>query len=373
MRQFMKLTTVRYLFGLLVIFVCTACIAAAQAKESTSYFEPVPDYLYEDLAFDMDKVEVPHFPDYSVNVLDFGAVGDGETLNSEAINEAIAHVSEHGGGKVIIPAGIWLTGPIMLKSNVNLHVERGALVLFSENKDLYPLIKTSFEGLDTWRCLSPISGEDLENIAITGQGVFDGSGGAWRPVDKSQLTKDQWEEKVASGGVVTDDGKTWYPSKESMRGDTETFNVPLNRTTKEEFLEVKDFLRPVMVSIRNSKNILIDGLTFQNSPALNLHPLLSQNIIIRNLTIRNPVYAWNGVGLDLESSKNVVIYNNSFDVGVDAICIKSGKNEDGRRRGMPTENVIIRDNVVFRAHGGFVVGSEMSGGVRNIDVSNMTF
>jgi len=136
---------------------------------------------------------------------------------------------------------------------------------------------------------------------------------------------------------------------------------------------MKDFLRPVMVSIVKSKRILLDGPTFQNSPAWNIHPLMSEDIIIRNLNVRNPWYSQNGDGLDLESCKNVLIYNNTFDVGDDAICFKSGKNKDGRDRGMPTENVIVRNNIVYHGHGGFVVGSEMSGGVRNVHVSNCTF
>ena len=137
--------------------------------------------------------------------------------------------------------------------------------------------------------------------------------------------------------------------------------------------EVKDFLRPVMVSIVSSKKILLDGPTFQNSPAWNIHPLMSEDITIRNINVRNPWYSQNGDGLDLESCKNAVIYNNTFDVGDDAICFKSGKDQDGRDRGMPTENVIVKNNIVYHGHGGFVVGSEMSGGIRNIHISNCTF
>src|SRR5690606_35184650 len=136
---------------------------------------------------------------------------------------------------------------------------------------------------------------------------------------------------------------------------------------------VKDFLRPVMVSLVGCNKVLLDGPTFQNSPAWNLHPLMCSNVILRNLTVRNPWYSQNGDGVDLESCKNVLIYNNTFDVGDDAICFKSGKNEDGRKRGMATENVIVKNNVVYHGHGGFVIGSEMSGGVKNVHVSNCTF
>lgn len=336
-------------------------------------FDPVPASFYEGLQFDMREVPLPSIPDYEVSITEFGALGDGETLNTQAFERAIDHVTERGGGRVVVPKGIWLTGPLILQSNLNLHLERGAIVLFSDDFDHYPLIETSFEGLETYRALSPIYGRGLENVAITGEGVFDGSGEAWRPLDRAEVTERMWQERIASGGILSEDGETWYPSESSMRGDPGNFNVPLDRTTRKEFEEVKDFLRPVMVSIRESRNVLLDGPTFQNSPAWMLHPLMSENVILRNLTILNPTWARNGDGLDLESTRNAVIYDNRFDVGDDAICIKSGKNEDGRRRGMPTENVIIRQNTVYQAHGGFVIGSEMSGGVRNVQVTDNLF
>ena len=183
-----------------------------------------------------------------------------------------------------------------------------------------------------------------------------------------------WEKLVKSGGVLSEDKEMWFPSESSKKGfnSSTNFNVP-DLIDENELKSVKDFLRPVMVSIRNCNKVLLEGVTFQNSPAWNLHPLMSDNIIIRNLNIRNPWYAQNGDGLDLESCKNVLIYNNSFDVGDDAICLKSGKDEAGRKRGMPTENVVIKNNTVYHAHGGFVIGSEMSGGVNNIHVSHCTF
>jgi len=330
--------------------------------------------LYDGVEFKMDIIKPPIFPNYKVKITDFGAKGDSLTLNTEAINKAIENVSNKGGGKVIIPAGIWLTGPIKLKSNVNLHLEKGALLIFSGNFDDYPIIQTSFEGLNTYRCTSPISAFNETNIAITGEGIIDGSGDAWRPVKKSKLTESQWKKLINSGGFVDEKNGIWYPSEKSYKGSRiSNMNVPVNLKTKEEHEEIKDFLRPVMVSLVQCKNILLEGVTFQNSPAWNLHPLMCENIILRNLTIRNPWYSQNGDGLDLESCKNALIYDCNFDVGDDAICIKSGKDADGRKRNIPTENVIIKNCVVYHGHGGFVVGSEMSGGVRNIHVSNCTF
>ncbi|WP_241265285.1 glycoside hydrolase family 28 protein [Algoriphagus aestuariicola] len=328
--------------------------------------------VYEGIEFDMPKVKETSFPNFSKSIADYGAVGNGLIKNSEAFKSAIEEVNQKGGGKVIVPRGIWLTGPITLLSNVNLHLDDGALIIFSRDKDDYPLVETSFEGLNTVRCLSPINAYQVENIAITGKGTIDGSGDAWRSVKKGKMTEDQWKKLVKSGGIV--EGSNWYPSQSFLDGykASSSFNVP-DTKDRAQLEKMKDFLRPVMVSIRESKRVLLDGPTFQNSPAWNIHPLMSEDVIIRNLNVRNPWYSQNGDGLDLESCKNALIYNNTFDVGDDAICIKSGKDKDGRERAVPTENVIIKNNIVYHGHGGVTVGSEMSSGVKNMHVSACTF
>lgn len=332
------------------------------------------DKIYSGIEFEMPKVIEPEFPDYSVNIKDFGGVPDGQTLNTKAFEDAINHVAEKGGGSVIVPRGIWLTGPIVFKSNINLHIEEGALILFSRNFDHYKLIPTSFEGLVTYRCISPIYGDSLENIAITGRGIIDGNGDAWRQLKKSKVTENHWKKVINSGGVVDESGTKWYPSEGALKGSKiSDMNVPKGDLTHEDYMEIKDFLRPVMVSFKNCKNILLEDATFQNSPAWNIHPLMCENVTLRNVTVRNPWYSQNGDGLDLESCKNSIIYKCRFDVGDDAICIKSGKDKDGRMRGMPTENAIIKECIVYHGHGGFVIGSEMSGGVKNMHVSNCTF
>jgi polygalacturonase len=329
--------------------------------------------IYAGLPFDMPRVQEPVFPDNKVSIVDFGAIGDGRTLNTEAFAAAIEAVSKKGGGRVIVPRGIWLTGPVQLKSNINLHTEAGALVRFSTDFDHYPLVDTYFEGLSTFRCASPINGRTLENIAITGEGVFDGSGDAWRFVKKSKMTSVQWKKLIASGGVLNEKGDIWYPSAQSLRGaEMSDSNVPTFKT-KEEHEAIRDFLRPVLLSLIDCKKVLIDGPTFQNSPAWCLHPFQCEDVTIRNISVRNPWYSQNGDGLDLESCKNVVLYNSTFDVGDDAICIKSGKGREGRDRGVPTENVIVKNCTVYHGHGGFTVGSEMSGGVKNIHVTGCNF
>ena len=151
----------------------------------------------QNLPFTMPEVSAPQFPNRQVNLKDFGAVGDGITLNTDAFAKAIEQLSNQGGGRLLVPAGVWFTGPIELKSNINLHLEVGAVILFSGDDKLYSIIKTSFEGLETRRCQSPLSANGCENIAITGRGVIDGNGQCWRPVKKGKMTAGQWKEVLA--------------------------------------------------------------------------------------------------------------------------------------------------------------------------------
>ncbi|MDH7605130.1 MAG: glycoside hydrolase family 28 protein [Melioribacter sp.] len=361
---------------LITLFILCISLFSAQAAMSKQYDikKEIKKY-YRGLEFQMPELNVPSFPDREFYITDFGAKGDGLTINTEAFAKAIDACSKSGGGKVIVPAGLWLTGPISLKSNVNLHLLQGAHIQFTKNFDDYPLVETTYEGTQQYRCTSPISGFNLENIAITGYGIIDGGGEAWRPVKKYKLTANQWKELVASGGVVDKSGNTWWPTEQAMNGEKIISELLKSKKqlTKEDYEKVRDFLRPVMVNLVKCKNILLDGVTFQNSPAWNLHPLMSENIIVRNVTVRNPWYSQNGDGIDVESCKNVIIYNSKFDVGDDAICMKSGRDEFGRKRGIPTENIIIADCIVYHGHGGFTIGSEMSGGVKNIKVMNCNF
>jgi DNA sulfur modification protein DndE len=341
-------------------------LALAKELKTTSFENK---YVYE-----LPKVMEVLFKKDTFNVLQYGAKADGITLNTKAIVDAITAANQSGGGTVMIPKGFWLTGPIALKSNVNLHVAKGAVLQFSNNPDHYPLVKTNWEGLEAIRCHSPLYGVDLENIAITGAGILDGAGEAWRPVKKNKLTAAEWKELVASGGVLAENGETWYPTARALEGSkAKRPGVVADGYDLKKAEAIKEFLRPNMVSIIRCKRVLLEGVTFQNSPAWCLHPLLSQHMTLRNLTVRNPWNAQNGDGVDIESCRNVLLDNNSFDVGDDGICIKSGRDEEGRKRGVPTEDVIIRNCTVFHGHGGFVVGSEMSGGARNIYVSDCNF
>ena len=365
MNNLLKMTGfVPVILGMLCV-----CQSTSTEQHNDTYIED----LYEALPFDMPVVQRPSFPDYQVDIRDFGAKADGETLNTEAINNAIKAVSEKGGGKVVIPEGLWLTGPVVLQNNVNLHVEKNALVLFSGDADLYPLVRTSFEGLDMLRCQSPISAMNAENIAITGYGVLDGSGDSWRPVKRNKMTDGQWKSLLKSGGVVDESGKVWYPNEGALKASILTGSKEKREISNSEWEGMKRWLRPVLLSIVRSKRVLLEGVTFRNSPSWCLHPLSCEDLTLNGVKVFNPWYSQNGDALDVESCKNVVVTNSLFDAGDDAICIKSGKDADGRRRGEPCENVLVKNNTVLHGHGGFVVGSEMSGGVRNVYVADCTF
>jgi polygalacturonase len=322
----------------------------------------------------LPKVARPVFKKDTFNVLKYGAKPDGITLNTKSINNAINACSAKGGGVVLIPTGLWITGPIVLKSNVNLHVSRAALLQFTDDKSQYKLVEGNFEGHAAYRNESPISGTNLTNIAITGQGVIDGNGEVWRAIGKDRLTEEEWKRKVASGGVLSDNGRSWYPSESYAKGIKTPKAGHIEPGSSAEANEpYKDFFRPNMLVLTNCKKVLLQDATFQNSAAWCLHTLMCQDLTLQGVRVRNPWYAQNGDGLDVESCKNVMVDNSTFDCGDDGICVKSGRDEEGRKRGMPTENMIVKNSIVYRAHGGFVIGSEMSGGARNIFVSDCTF
>ena len=345
--------------------LCAAMSMTAAAQDKYQQYT-------KNLPFQMAAVKAPVIPDARVNLKDFGAVGDGSQLCTDAFARAIDQLYKMGGGHLDVPRGVWLTGPIVLKSNIDLHLAAGAVIQFAADETLYPLIKTSFEGLDTRRCQSPLSANGATNISVTGQGVIDGNGQYWRPVKHSKVTEGHWKRLISSGGVVAKKDY-WVPSEGYAKGEQgANMNVP-DAKTDEEWEAVKRFLRPVMVSLVNCKNVLLHGVIFQNSPAWNIHPLMCENIILDEVLVRNPDYAQNGDALDLESCRGALILNSRFDAGDDGICLKSGKDADGRRRGRPCENVVVSGCTVFAGHGGFVVGSEMSGGVRNIMVRDCQF
>lgn len=332
------------------------------------------DYL-TGLPFDMPPLVEPVFPAHRVSIADFGAKGDGSGLNTGAFAEAIRSCAGAGGGTVVVPAGTWLTGPIRLESNINLHLERGALLQFSSRFEDFPLIA----GLDgksrRFMVTPPIHAYRATNIAITGHGVIDGAGEVWRYVKKEKLTEGQWKELTRSGGVVTADGRQWWPSQDAMNG--EEYLAQLEKsgtaTTAADYAKAHEFLRPDLVRLVQCEGILLDGPTFRNSPKFHLHLVQSENIIVRNVSVITPWWAQNGDGLDLAACRNVLVYNVTVDVGDDAICLKPSRIAERQKPGPACANIVIADCIVYHGHGGFVVGSESYGGARNIAVRNCTF
>lgn len=318
------------------------------------------------LPFSMPEIQAPIIPANQVSIVDFGAVADGEVMNTKAINEAIRACAKKGGGTVVIPPGMWLTGPIQFDNNIDLHVETGAVVLFSPKFEDYPVPAKGN------RVTSPIWGQGLTNIAITGKGMFNGNGQHWRPVKKEKLTDRQWKELVASGGVVTPDGKMWWPSNEAMNGEAylknlQTINM---KPSPEEVAGAREFLRPTMVDFSDCNNVLIDGPTFTNTPGWVLHPTECENVIIRNTTVINNWWGQNTDAADISGCRNVLFYRNVLNAGDDGICMKSSVS---KKREFALENIVIADCIVYHGHGGFVIGSNTDGGMRNISVKNCTF
>lgn len=322
----------------------------------------------------MPPVAPPVIPSFSVSLADCGGVADGQTLNTTAFEKAFEKLAEKGGGRLIVPPGIWLTGPIKLRSNTDVHLESGALIRFSGDYKLYPLTVIDMKGEKEVCSTSPISGQGLENVAITGEGVIDGGGDAWRPLKKGKMVERDWKALVKSGGVLNEKGDVWYPSRSAMDGEKLVEKLVAAGSLKpSDYEAAHQFLRPKMVRLIGCRKVLLEGVTFQNPPNWTLNPSLCEDVSVLNVKVRNAHNAQNSDALDLESCRRAIVRGCMFDVGDDAICLKSGKDAAGRRIGMPTEDVLVEDCVVFHAHGGLTIGSEMSGGIRDVRVNNCLF
>jgi polygalacturonase len=351
------------------IFSAAASLAfclAFNGLKAQQYTEHPMDYYISHAPFKMPALTEPHFNDKIFNITAYGAIGDGQTLNTDAFEKAINACNAAGGGTVLIPPGLWLTGPIELKSNVNLHADRGALITFTTDHSLYPIVDGKVK--------LQLAGYKLENVAITGEGIFDGGGDTWRPLKKMKAAPTLWAEMLKAGGVLSKDGNMLWPTQEGMEGEAylKTLKGKTNLTEK-DYLPARDYLRPVMASIQNSKNVLIDGPTFKNSPNFALNPKNCTNMIIRNVTIFNEYSAQNGDAIDLSSCKNAIVYHCTVHAGDDGICMKSSGNKGDAYNDPGLKNIIIADCIVYHAHGGFVIGSNTDGGMQNIYVSNCNY
>ena len=297
--------------------------------------------------------------DVHFDVRDYGAVPDGKTKATAAIQKAIAAAAARGGGTIYFPAGQYLTGPIHLKSNITLFVDAGAVLKWSQDFDDYlPMVRVRWEGTEV-KTFSPfIYGEKLENIAIHGRGLLDGQGDPWwkfwRDLRAENTKTKKW----------TRDSK-WQ--KEFARQ-----NPKLERPEDARRLD-SQFLRPPFFQCLDCKNISIRDVTLKNSPFWTINPVYCDNLTVSGITIENPDDAPNTDGINPESCRNVHISDSHINVGDDCITIKSGRDAEARRINRPAENYTITNCTMLRGHGGVVIGSEMSGGVRRISISNSVF
>ena len=307
----------------------------------------------------LQRIKPPVFPDGAVTVDRFGARGDGETDCKPAFDQAIASCARAGGGRVIVSQGEWLVnGPIHLKSGVELHLMAGATVRFSTNPAHYlPAVFTRFEGTELMNYSPLVYAIDQENVAITGEGTLDGQAGptAWWP------WKGPWGGEVNHG---------WREGAPNQLADVQRLGELSDAAAPpaERVFGDKGFLRPSFVQFYRCKNVLIEGVTVTNAPMWLLHPVLCENVTIRGVTVRS--HGPNNDGCNPESCRDVLVENCTFDTGDDCIAIKSGRNTDGRRLARPSENIVIRGCTMKDGHGGVTLGSEMSGGIRNVFVED---
>ncbi|MFA6598941.1 MAG: glycoside hydrolase family 28 protein [Ignavibacteriaceae bacterium] len=351
----------------LILFGITSLSGKLNAQ--TSLREEVDTYM-KGLPFQMEPIPIPSFPQKYFDITKYGAVGNGVTKNTKAIQAAIDECSNTGGGYVMVPSGLWTTGPIELRSNVNLHLEKGALIVFSADHNDYPLIKNPSKS--GYVNQFPILANKLENVAITGDGLINGNGQTWRPVKKNKMNPSQWKKLLSKGGALNKNKDMWWPSKQAADAEDFLANKSVKELTIEDYGTIKDFFRPHLALFVNCKNILLDGPTFENSANMNIYIHKSRNIIVRDVKIFNEWWAQNADGIDLSASQNALIYKCTVNTGDDGICMKSSKI-DKKSNEPALKNIVIRDCVIFHAHGGFVLGSNTWGGMKNIFVQNCTF
>ncbi len=299
-------------------------------------------------------IQLPVFPAHDFPLPKFGAVGDGKTDCTSAFAEAIETCHQAGGGRVVVPPGRWQTGAIHLKSNVNLHLAKGATISFStRSADYLPIVLTRWEGVELMNYSPLIYAFEQENIAVTGEGILDGNADkeTWWPWCGARAYG--WQEGAFS--------QTAARHKLFIMGDAD---VPVEQRLFGE----GSWLRPSFVEPYRCKKVLIEGISIQRAPFWQLHPVLCRDVTIRNVTIDSD--GPNNDGCDPECSQNVLTENCRFNTGDDCIAIKSGRNGDGRRVGIPSQDIIIRNCQMRNGHGGITIGSEISGGVRNVFAEN---
>jgi polygalacturonase len=300
------------------------------------------------------NIKTPVFKNQDYNIRDFGAIpNDANVLNHESINRAIATCNIKGGGRVVVPAGTWHTAPLTLKSDVNLYLSEGATLLFTTNPDYFQTVLTRWEGLDCYNLQPLIYAYGEKNIAITGKGTIDGA-----------AENENWWKKCGAPRFGWKEGDI---SQKTGRPKLMQWSIDKVPVTK-RILTKEDGMRPQLINLYLCKNVLIEGVKLLRSPFWVIHPLMCDNLTVRDVHIEND--GPNGDGCDPESCSNVLIEKCYFNTGDDCIAIKSGRNNDGRLWSKPSENIIVRNCEMKNGHGGVVIGSEISGGYKNLFVED---
>ena len=312
---------------------------------------------YTNLPVEVTPVRRPVIPANQVNLKDAGGVGDGITLCTEAFAKGISKLEKQGGGRLVVPEGVWLTGPIALKDNIELHLQKNAIVVFSPDKSLY--VDPSGKSSRVYAC---IRASKRKNIAITGEGILDGNGEHWRPVKRNKVSDVEWKQyHDIIGGIDRDNGKLFYP-----------WNAKAGYPNIAETPEQQEKMRNDIIRVTDCENVLIEGVTVQNAPKFHVHPLNCRNVIVDGVTVRCPWNAQNGDAIDFSDVNVGLIVNCTVDAGDDGLCMKSG-NLKPKSPANGCEDIVIQNNTVYHAHGGFVLGSETISGMRRIVVRHNRF
>ena len=333
------------------IVVLTLLLILALGSKADDYAK-----YYRDLPTQVKAVVKVEIPANVVNITDYGGVGDGVTLCTEAFEKGISRLTKMGGGRLIVPQGVWLTGPIMLKDNIELHLEKNAIVCFSPDKRLF--LDKDASASRVYPC---IRASKRTNIAITGEGTIDGNGQQWRPVKRGKMSDVEWKSYLDMGGQVNDKGDLWYPWQ-MKNGYPDIADTP----------QQQEGMRNDLIRLTDCKNVLVEGVTIQNAPRFHLHPCYCENVIIDGVTVRSEWNVQNGDGIDLSDCHQALIVNSTVSVGDDGICMKSGKPSKSHPIS-GCEDIIVKNNTVNHAHGGFVFGSETAAGMRRMVVTDNTF
>lgn len=339
-------------YKVVVFYSVMVMMIISCSKKITAVTEADPWKRMESI---IKSIPETHFSDKTYNINDFGAVADAKTSNTLAFEKAIKACASNGGGKVLVPNGKYLTGPIHLESNVNLHLEDNAEILFSLNPREYPIVHTSWEGTEVMNYSPLIYAKGKTNVAVTGKRTLNGQADSTNWWVWSGGKNYGWKKGIPSQND---------PNNREVLVDMAEKGIPV----AERIFGEGRYLRPNFIEFFECNTVLVKDVTIINAPFWILHPIKTNNMIIDGVTVNS--HGPNNDGCDPEYSQNIIIRNCTFNTGDDCIAIKAGRDADGRRVGLPSKNIIVQNCKMIDGHGGVVIGSEISAGVNNVFVEN---